>query len=64
MLVTGNFFFSRSVFKKLVLQTRKNQGLFEKGLTMILISEKFQDECDVGGEHIASCAELQEMIKR
>ena len=30
LLVTSNFSFSRSVFKKLVLQTRKNQGLFGK----------------------------------
>ena len=32
-LVTSNFFFSHSVFKRLVLQTRKNQGLFGTGLT-------------------------------
>ena len=36
MLVTSNFSFSYSVFKRLVLQTRKNQGLFGKGLTKIL----------------------------
>ena len=32
LLVTSNFSFSHSVFKKLVLQTRKSQGLFAKGL--------------------------------
>ena len=32
LLVTSNFSFSHSVFKRLVLQTRKNQGLFGKGL--------------------------------
>ena len=32
LLVTSNFFFSCSVFERLVLQTRKNQGLFGKGL--------------------------------
>ena len=32
LLVTSNFFFSHSVFKRLVLQTRKNQGLFGKGV--------------------------------
>ena len=32
MLVTSNFSFSQSVFKRHVLQTRKNQGLFGKGL--------------------------------
>ena len=29
----SNFSFSHSVFKRLVLQTRKNNGLFGKGLT-------------------------------
>ena len=33
LLVTSNFSFSQSVFKRLVLQTCKNQGLFWKGLT-------------------------------
>ena len=32
LLVPSNFSFSHSVFKGLVLQTRKNQGLFGKGL--------------------------------
>ena len=31
--VTSNFSFSRSVFKRLVLKTSKNPGLFEKWLT-------------------------------
>ena len=30
LLVTSNFSFSHSVFKRLLLQTRKNQGLFWK----------------------------------
>ena len=33
LLVTSNFTFFHSVFKRLLLQTRKNQGLFGKGLT-------------------------------
>ena len=33
LLVSSNFSFSRSVFKGLVQQTCKNQGLFGKGLT-------------------------------
>ena len=33
LLFTSNFSFSHIVFKKLVLQTRKNQGLFGKGLS-------------------------------
>ena len=28
LLVTSNFSFTRSVFKRFVLQTRKNKGLF------------------------------------
>ena len=32
LLVTSNFSFSLSVFKRPVVQTRKNQGLFGKGL--------------------------------
>ena len=32
LLVASNFSFSRSVFKRLVLQICKNQGLFGKGL--------------------------------
>ena len=34
LLVTSNFSFSHSVFKRLVMQTRKNQGLFGKGLNL------------------------------
>ena len=32
LLVTSNFSFSHSVFKRFVLQTRKNQGLLVKGI--------------------------------
>ena len=32
LLITSNFSFSHSVFKSLVLQTRKNRGLSGKGL--------------------------------
>ena len=38
-IVTGNFSFSHSVFKRLVLQTRKNQGFFAKGLTLLWPNE-------------------------
>ena len=33
LLIRSNFSFSHSVSKRLVLQTCKNQGLFEQGLT-------------------------------
>ena len=33
LLVASNYSFSHGVFKGHVLQTRKNQGLFGKGLT-------------------------------
>ena len=32
LFVTSNFSFSHSVFKRLVLQTLRNKGLFGKGL--------------------------------
>ena len=32
LLVTSNFSFSHSIFKRVEVQTRKNQGLFGKGL--------------------------------
>ena len=32
LLVMSNFFFSHSVFKRLVLETHKNQGLLGKAL--------------------------------
>ena len=38
VLVTSNFSFCHSVFKRLVLQTRKNQGLFGKGLKYGLLT--------------------------
>ena len=34
----SNFYFSHSVFKRLVLQTRKNQGLFGKGLKHLSVN--------------------------
>ena len=43
LLITSNFSFSHSVFKRLILQTRKNQGLFGKGLKVALqiVGQKF-----------------------
>ena len=35
LLVTSNFSFSHNVFKRLVRQIRKNQGLFGKGLCYV-----------------------------
>ena len=43
LLVMSNFSFSLSVFKRLVLQTRKNQGLFGKGLTLYYTIPTFND---------------------
>ena len=41
LLLTSNFSFSYSVFKRLVLKTRKNQGLFGKELMHL------QDPCGI-----------------
>ena len=50
LLVTSNFSFSNCVFKRFVLHTRKNQGLFGKGLCLNFIvccigCTLFQFEC-------------------
>ena len=37
LCVTSNFSFSQSIFKRLVLQTHKNQGLFGKGVKKMMI---------------------------
>ena len=41
LLITSNFSFSCIVFKKLVLQTHKRQGLFGKGLRSIILFALF-----------------------
>ena len=48
LLVMSNFSFSHSVFKRLVLQTRKNQGLFGKGLNYIHENESLDDDIEDG----------------
>ena len=48
LLVTSNFSFSYSVFKRLVLQTRKNQGLFGKGLSVRFVFKKVQNSVGKG----------------
>ena len=39
LLVTSNFSFAHVVFERLVLQTRKNQGLSGKGLNKLSLSK-------------------------
>ena len=51
LLVTSNFSFSRGVSRRLLMQTRKIQGLFGKGLTRMLQSvteNPFADNEDEG----------------
>ena len=43
MLVTSNFSFFHCVFKRLILMSLKNQGLFGKGLTWYLTIRGFND---------------------
>ena len=45
MLVTSNFSFSYSVFKRLVLQTGKNHGLFGKGLKKMFLTFHESTSC-------------------
>ena len=40
LLVLSNFSFSQSVFKRLVQQTSKNQGLFGKGLKCMNVKQE------------------------
>ena len=49
LLIMSNFFFSHSVFKRIVLQTRKNQGLYGKGL-----SDQWRDQQKVVTEEKGS----------
>ena len=46
LLVTSNFSFSHSVFKGLVQQTRKIQGLFGKELLISVASFSYLDDVD------------------
>ena len=46
-LITSNFSFSNSAFKRLVLQKRKNQGLFGKGLIANMQTEYIGQESTV-----------------
>ena len=51
MLVTSNFSFSYSIFKRFLLQTRKSQGLFGKGLRWnypLAVLAKVKVECVEG----------------
>ena len=50
LLVMSNFSFSHSVFKRLVLQTRENQGLFGKGLKCVTYNLEV-----LGSSHAGSC---------
>ena len=49
LLVTSNFSFSDSVFKRLVLQTRKNQGLFGRGIDQVSVLASLHNTQDVFG---------------
>ena len=49
LLVTSNFSFSHSVLKGLVLQTRNKQGLFGKGLNLLVIIIPFRIRMTIPG---------------
>ena len=42
LLVTSNFSFSHRIFKRLALQTCKDQGLFGKGLSVYIMYRHLQ----------------------
>ena len=43
----SNFSFSHSVFKRLVLQTRKNQGLFGKELNIAMLTKIYKSKINL-----------------
>ena len=48
LLITSNFSFFISVFERIVMQARKNQGLFGKGLKEIQESmDRCTGHCDI-----------------
>ena len=53
LLITSNSSFSHSVFKTLALETRKNQGLFGKGLIQVPLLKHVRKV--VGGLRKESC---------
>ena len=44
LLVTSNFSVSHSVFKRFILKTRKNQGLFGKGLSLNIVLHQLRSK--------------------
>ena len=56
LLVKSNVSFFHSAFKRLVLQTRKNQGLFGKALKKATVcTYKY---CEDGREYFAKCTRI------
>ena len=51
LLVTSNFSFSHIVFKRLVLQTRENQGLFGKVLKKKALENTMRKGENAGNQH-------------
>ena len=63
LLIMSNFSFSHSVFKRLVLQTRKHKGLFGKGLRALQLKQiqrttilkTFSDDKDIPAAQMTKC---------
>ena len=62
LLITSNFSFSHSVFKRLVLQTRKNQGLFGKGLKDERERERERERAMLTFRHFIKFQNPEEMV--
>ena len=56
LLVTNNFSFFHSVFKRLILQTRKNQGLSGKGLINLVLASCSPDD------HVLQVIDFQQTV--
>ena len=53
LLFMSNFLFSHSVFKRPVLQTSKNKGLFGRGLNDLVKQSIMTKEENVGHQHVS-----------
>ena len=56
LLTMSNFSFSHSVFKRLVLLTRKSQGLFGKGLNRIRVNMSLTGDTEQENSGLRTCA--------
>ena len=60
LLITSNFSFSHSVFKGLVLQTRKIQGFIRKGLKIAI--QGYKTLCNISSKLLQDTPLLPQVV--